>query len=330
MKTLILNSSDVKQLLSMEQAMRDAEIAYKSYSLGNVVQPPVQSMACPEKNGETDVKSSYSLDTNRLCVKIAPGYWDNPAKFNLPSIFASLMLFDGDTGFPLCIMEASLITGIRTGAAGGLMAKTLARPDSTVLGMIGAGNQARMQARAIKLVFPALKQIKVWSPVTAELGRYKADMESELQLKVETFSDPEPVCRNSDIIITVTPGTKPIVMDEWVDTGTHICAIGADAPGKQELDVNIFKRARVFADSRDQCIKLGETRNPIEAGVFSPDDIAAEFGEVLSEKIAGRLNPDEITISDATGMSVQDNATAACIFAAAKKMGIGKEFNLFE
>ena len=328
MKTLILTQTDVKKLLDIRQAIEDVEVAYKSFSAQHVVQPPIQSVVCPELNAETDIKSSYSKDTNMICVKTAPGYWDNMKKYGLPTVYAVINLFDGETGRPVCMMEGSLITGIRTGAAGGLASRIFARTNSKTLGVIGAGTQARMQARAIKEVFPSLSLIKVWSPVAEELKPYKNEMETELHVTIETYTDAEPVCRNSDIIVTATPGSSPIVQEEWLSPGTHICAIGADTAGKQELDPAIFKRARVFVDSRQQCCSNGETRNAILAGVFTEEDITAEIGEVLLEKAVGRQTSEEITLFDATGMSVQDNATAVGLYHKALQMGIGREIEL--
>ncbi|MEI8216606.1 MAG: ornithine cyclodeaminase family protein [Eubacteriales bacterium] len=323
MKTLILTQADVKKLLNMPDAIKDVEIAYKSYNSGEVVQPPIQSIIMPELNAETDVKSSFSKATNMTCVKAAPGYWDNLKKYNMPTLFATINLFHGDHGFPVCMMEATLITGVRTGAAGGVAARALARPDSKVVGIIGAGNQARMQLRAIKEVMPGITEVKVWSPVPGEADLYKRDMQNELSLNIQPCEFAKDVCIGSDIIVTVTPGGKPIVMDEWVGPGTHITAIGADVEGKQELDVNIFKRAKVIVDSIEQCTGGGETRNSIIAGVFSAERIHAEIGEVLLGKKTGRTSAEEITVFDSTGMSIQDNATAAGIYKRALEQGIG-------
>ncbi len=327
MKTLILNQADVKSLLSMSEAIKDVEIAYKSFNSNEVVQPPIQSIITPELNAETDVKSSYSKATNMTCIKAAPGYWDNLKKYNMPTLFATITLFHGDHGFPVCIMEATLITGIRTGAAGGVATKALARPDSEVVGMIGAGNQARMQIRAIKEVMPQIKKVKVWSPVEGEAEKYQSDMESELKIEVVPCREAKDACIDSDIIVTVTPGGKAIVMDEWISPGTHICAIGADVEGKQELEEKIFKRAKVVVDSIEQCVNGGETRNAIIAKVFNADQIHAEIGEILLGKKEGRVNNEEITIFDSTGMSVQDNATATGIYNRAIKKGIGLNIN---
>lgn len=328
MKTLILNQNEVKSLMNMKDTIEEVESAYKSFNSGEVVQPPIQSIVLPELNAETDIKSSYSKATNMTCVKSAPGYWDNRKKYDMPTIFATIGLFDGNNGFPVCVMEASLITGIRTGAAGGVSVRALARKNSETVGIIGAGNQARMQLRAIKEVLPGIKLVKVWSPIASETEDYRKEMEAELDVRVEAYDLPMPVVVGSDIIVTVTPGNKAIVMDEWVTPGTHICAIGADVEGKQELDVNLFKRAKVVVDSIEQCVSGGETLNAIKAGVFKESDIYGEIGEVLLGKKAGRTSEEEITIFDSTGMGVQDNATATGIYHRAIEKSIGLSIDL--
>ncbi|MEI8217170.1 MAG: ornithine cyclodeaminase family protein [Eubacteriales bacterium] len=328
MKTLILTQKDVKELMNMKDTIEEVEMAYKSFNSGEVVQPPIMSIILPELNAETDIKSSYSKATKMTCVKSAPGYWNNKEKFNMPTLFATITLFDGDNGFPVCLMEATLITGIRTGAAGGVAVRALARKNSEIVGIIGAGNQARMQLRAIKEVMPNIKLAKVWSPVEGETERYKQDMEAELGIQVFECNEPEQVVVGSDIVVTVTPGNKPIVKSEWVKPGTHICAIGADVEGKQELDVELFKRAKVIVDSIEQCVHGGETLNAIKAGVFSEKDIHAEIGEVLLGIKEGRVNDEEITIFDSTGMSVQDNATASGIYKRAMEKSIGLSIDL--
>ena len=326
MKTLILTHEDVKSLLNMKDTIAEVEVAYKSFNSGEVTQPPIMSIILPELNSETDVKASYSAATGMICIKSAPGFWDNMKKYNMPTLFATINLFDGTNGFPLCIMEATLITGIRTGAAGGVSVKALARKDSRIVGVIGAGTQARMQVRAIKQVLP-ITTVKVWSQFPSELDSYKKDIEGELGVEVIPCDSAQKAVVGSDIIVTATPGKEPFVKDEWVKPGTHICAIGADFEGKQELDVKLFARAKIVVDSIKQCTTGGETLNPIKAGIITADDIHAEIGEVLLGKKVGRTSDEEITIFDTTGMSVQDNATATGIYKRALERSIGQSIN---
>jgi len=327
METLILSQRDVQQLLTMPDAIEAVEAAYIAYCSGKVNQPPIVSIDVPEHRGELDIKACYSRTNEMISVKTAVGYWDNPQNFELPTLLATLTLFDGRSGYPLCIMDGGRITGYRTGAAGGVSAKWLARKDSKTVAVIGAGTQARMQVRAIKTVLP-IDTVKVWSPIKEEMERYCTDLEQELGIQVASCENPEDAVRDADIVVTATPGKAAIVQDEWIRNGTHIIAIGADMEGKQELDPRIFARARVFVDSIEQCMVRGETQNPLKAGIMTAESICGELGDVLLGKVIGRGNDDEITLFDSTGMGVQDNTTAKMIYDRAREQGVGQSLIL--
>ena len=330
MKTRILTGKDVAMLLNMEHMLQDVENAYRSFAKGEAIQPQIQTIDIPGKNGEVDVKSCYLSTTEMTCVKAAPGYWDNQRLYGLPGIFAVVTLFDGNNGYPLCIMDGSQITGYRTGAAGGVAVRTFARPESKAIGIIGAGEQARMQLRAVHVTMPGIQKCRVWNRDMERAEQYREEMQSELGMEIQVCAEPEEVCRNSDVIVTVTPSRVPIVMADWVQPGTHICAIGADGPGKQELDPKIFAKSRCFVDSLSQCVVNGETANPIREGIITERTVAGEIGDVLLGRIKGRTSKDEISIFDATGMSVLDNAAAAGLYRRAAECGIGLEIELME
>lgn len=327
MKTLLLNQREVKQLLNMPDTIIAVEEAYKDFNRKMVIQPPIVSIEVQEHNGEMDLKAGYSKSTDMIAVKTAVGYYDNPKRYNLPSLLATITLYDGKNGYPVCIMDGSMITGYRTGAAGAVSAKVLARKNSEIVGVIGAGNQARMQIIALKQVLP-IKTVKVWSPIREEQVKYKQDVELMLGIQVILCDEPKVAVENSDIIVTTTPGKNPIVQDEWVSPGTHIIAIGADMEGKQELDCKTFSRAKIVVDNIQQCVPRGETQNPIREGIITEKEIYAEIGEVLLGTKLGRENNKEITIFDSTGMSIQDNTTACRIFKNAVRLGIGQNIEL--
>ncbi len=327
MKTLLLTGKEVKGLLNMPDAILAVEQGYKAYNQNMVEQPPIVSIDITEYNGEMDIKAGYSKATEMIAVKTAVGYWDNPKRYQLPTGLAVITLYDAKNGYPICIMDGSLITGYRTGAAGGVSAKILARENSESVGVIGAGSQARMQVMAINEVLP-VKTVKVWSPVEEEQIKYKKDMESLLNISVTPCSQAEEAVSDSDIVVTATPAKALIVRSRWIRPGTHIIAIGADMEGKQELDPKIFSLAKVVVDSKSQCIARGETQNPVKAGILAPEDIYAEIGEILSGTKSGRENQEEVTLFDSTGMSIQDNMTACKIYEKAVISGAGNYIQL--
>lgn len=327
MKTLILNKKDIFKIINMSDAIDSVEQAYRIFTKDMLEQPPIMSIDIPKHNGELDIKTCYSKIDDTISIKSASGYWNNQKIFNLPTLFATIMLLDGKTGYLLCIMDGSLITGYRTGAAGGLSASLLARKNSKKVAVIGAGNQARMQVKAIKEVLD-VELVYVWSPSKDELISYRDDIVKDLGLKVEICETAKDAVIKADIIVTATPGRKAIVKDEWIKEGTHIIAVGADMDGKQELDTKIFRRAKIYVDSIQQCLERGETLNAIKSGDINKDDIYAELGEVILERKTGRTSDEEITIFDTTGMGIQDNTLATLLYNKALKLDIGSMIDL--
>lgn len=327
MKTLILTKKEVGALLNMKDAIKSVEQAYRIYGENQLEQPPIMSIDVPAHHGELDIKTCYSMADDTISIKSASGYWNNERNYGLPSLLATIILLDAKTGYPQCIMDGSLVTGYRTGAAGGLSAKLLARKDAKSVAMIGAGNQARMQIKAIAEVLN-IEIVKVWSPVHEEMKQYKNDIERELGLCVQICNTPQKAVDDADVIVTVTPGKTPIVMDDWVKDGAHIIAVGADMAGKQEIDTKLFKRATVFVDSRNQCLERGETRNAVMSKDISPEDIYAELADVILGTKSGRTSNRELTIFDTTGMGIQDNTLATLLYKKAIELGLGTSMDL--
>jgi ornithine cyclodeaminase/alanine dehydrogenase len=299
MKTLLLKQKDVEKLITMSETIESVKEAYMTFNNNMVTQPPIMSIDVPAHKGEIDIKGGYSQKEEIIGIKMAIGYWDNPKNYKLPTGMATICLYDGRNGFPICIMDGTLVTLYRTGAAGGVSAELLARRNSKVVGVIGTGNQAKMQVMAIKEVLP-IETVRVWSPTEEKMRKYKREIEDLLNIEVVICNNPSKVVSYSDIVVTTTSSKKPIIMNQWINSGTHIIAIGADMDGKQELDVEIFTRGRVVVDSIQQCINIGETQNSMKSGIIKKEDIYAEIGDILLGRKMGRMKEDEITIFDKT------------------------------
>ena len=325
MKTMLLSMDDVKKSLSMAQVIAAVEEGYLAFEAGKVQQPDIVSMEMPEYNGETDIKSCCNDLNQTVSVKIASGFYDNGKINDLPTMIGTILLLDGKTGETACIMDGSLITGIRTGAAGAISSKLLARQDSKTTAVLGAGGQARMQIYGLCQVLD-IETIKVYSPNPQNLAAYKADVEEETGKKVVCCSSVAEAMEDADIAISTTPSKAFLADSSLVRPGMHIVAVGADMAGKNEWDPEIFKGAKIVNDSIPQCISRGETRNALLAGVITEDDIYGEIGEILAGKKAGRESAEEITIFDTTGMGIQDNVTAMKVYEAAKENGLGQWF----
>lgn len=325
MKTLLLSIKDVEVALSMKEVISAVEEGYIAYNAGKVQQPDIVSMEMPEHNGETDIKSCYNELNERISVKIASGYYNNGKINDLPTMIGTILLYDGTNGAPLCIMDGSLITGIRTGAAGAISSKLLARKDSKTVAVFGAGGQARMQIYAICQVMD-IQKIRVYSERQSELTKYKKDIEENTKAKVILCDTPEHAMKGADIAISTTPSKKYYIDKSLVKPGIHIVAVGADMAGKNEWEPEVFKGAKIVTDNIAQCVSRGETRNAIISGAIQETDIYAEIGQLLSGEKPSRESDDEITIFDTTGMGIQDNVTAVMVYEMAKKKGFGEYF----
>ena len=255
------------------------------------------------------------------------GFPNNPTEHGVPSGMGTILLFDARTCALICVMDGSLITGLRTGAAGAVSVKALARKNAKTITSIGTGNQARMQIRAIREVM-TIEAIHAWDHHPQTLAQYKADIEREFGIPVVMARSKQDAVEQADILVTTTRGKGSLVEAAWVRPGTHIVAIGTDTQGKQELEPEIFRNAKIVNDSIAQCVEKGETWHPLHKNIISKDDIHAEIGEILLGKKPGRETDDEITIFDSTGMAIQDNTTSNLIYrnAIASNTGTAFEF----
>lgn len=239
-------------------------------------------------------------------------------KRGLPTVMAIVILSDPKNGFPLCIMDATYLTSLRTGAAGGVAAKFLAKRESKNVALVGCGVQARTQLAALLELFD-IRQVKVWGLTSKEATKFIKGLGRLKTAKIEAFPTVEACVKDSDIIVTTTPSRKPLLRLEWIKEGVHINAIGADAKGKQELDSRILKRAKVVVDDLKQASHSGEINVPLSKGELSKKDIYADIGEVVSGKKKGRSEKEEITVFDSTGLAIQDIAIANLVYKKAIK-----------
>lgn len=326
-KTLLLKKGDIEDLVDMNDILQVVEEAFKEYALGRVQMPPKSYLFFT--GGDLRIMPSYLEVSGVAGVKCVNSHPNNPTKYSLPTVMAIIELVDPEDGFPLTIMDGTWVTDMRTGAAGGISAKYLARPDSKKLGIIGAGRQAYTQLMAIKSVLD-IEEVGVYCRTPSTREEFAKKTSKEYGIDVIPASTAKEAVKDKDIIVTATPSTKPIIRLEWTPPGVHICAIGADAPGKQELDPKILIKGRVFVDSWEQASHSGEINVPLNEGILSEDDISGTLGQVIIGKVPGRIKDDEITIFDSTGLSVQDMATASLVYERALKEKRGVKISFME
>lgn len=325
MATRLLTRDQVRGLLSMPRVIAAVEGAFRAFSAGEVEQPPYMGLHLSAPGAEIDFKAGYHRAAELVSLKSSSGgFRDNPARVGLPNGMGTVLLFDGASGALTCAMDGSLLTGFRTGAAGAVSVRALARDESRVLAMIGTGNQARMQVRALREVM-GIERIHAWGRSPGGLTAFKADVEAEFGLPVLAEDSPQAAVAGADIVVTTTRASGIVLRAGWLRPGTHVVAIGADQTGKQELDPELFRHARIIADSRAQCTDKGEAQHALRAGILT--GIHAELGDVLLGRAPGRQDRDQITIFDSTGIAIQDTTTAALILTLAEARGIGTLFD---
>jgi ornithine cyclodeaminase/alanine dehydrogenase len=330
METLLLNKEEVGSLIDLDAILAAVEEGYRSFNRGLVVQPDIMDLSLPGTHEGVDFKAGLDMGSGYITLKASSGGYDNNPKLGLPTGMNTVMLFEAKTCALKCIMDGTFITGCRTGAAGAISVKYLARADAEKLCVIGAGNQARRQLDAIMRV-RKVTEVRAWDALPEFLDKYVKEMSAKTGLKIRKCETAEEAVRDADIVVTTTRGRSgPIVKKEWLQPGTHIAAIGADALDKQELDADVYDGAKVVCDSINLCVKRGETRNAVKAGIIRPEDIHAEIGEILLGKKPGRENPSEVTIFDTVGMAIQDIVTVAMLYKGALEKGLGTRYEFFK
>lgn len=330
MKTLLLKKEEVSRLICINEVIATVEEAYKAFNSGLVEQPDYIGMHLPPPRGEIDFKLGYYKANEVISMKASSGgFIDNPTAHGVPNGMGTILLFDARSCALICVMDGSLITGLRTGASGAVSVKALARKNAKKITSIGTGNQARMQIRAINGIMK-IEEIHAWDSHPDTLSKYKTDIESEFGIPVIMANSKKEAVEQADILITTTRGKGSLVEAHWVKPGTHIVAIGTDQQGKQELDPEIFRHAKIVVDSMAQCTEKGETWHPLNKNIITKDDIHGEIGEVLLGKKTGRENDEEVTIFDSTGMAIQDNTTSSKIYRNALERNVGTFFEFFE
>lgn len=322
----LLSSTDVSSLISMPDIIPVVENAFKEHAIGRVVMP---SKIYLDVDGYGDFRAmpAYmpsSMTAGIKWVSVHPGNRD----FNKPTVMASILLNNPATGELMSIMDGTLITDMRTGAAGGIAAKHLARKDASIIGLIGCGRQAWTQMLACKAVFGSqIKKVKAYDLDLSASQALARRIRKELGYEAVACREAQHAA-DADIVTTTTPSRQPVLRQAWIRQGTHINAIGADAPGKQELETSLTLASRVFVDSVDQASHSGEINVPWAEGRLDEGKLAGTLGEVIAGAKQGRRDDREITIFDSTGLSIQDLAVARLVYERAIEKGIGRDFDM--
>ena len=325
---LLLNRSDVQQVLTMAKAIDVVEAAFAELAHNTAEMPPRTVMIDPAVGGWIAYMPAYLKSGGGLGVKAVTVYKDNPTKFGLPTTIGTILVQDNQTGEVVAAMDGGYLTAMRTGAVSGVATRHMARPDSKVGGVLGAGVQARQQAVAIAEA-SNVDTILTFSLDDDTSRREFADWIAQATgLDVQLATSTEALCRESDIVALATTAANPIVNANWWKPGAHINAIGSHAPGLRELDTASIQRARIICDQLDACMaEAGDLQIPVEDGDYAWSDIAGDLGDVVNGNTPGRTSDDEVTIFKSVGLAIQDISCAALVYREAVANDIGQEFD---
>lgn len=324
-KTLILGAQDIKKLIDMPAALRIVEKAFIAQAQGAVQMPAKIYLHLDRYRGDFRAMPAYIEGMDACGIKWVNVHPGNK-KHNLASVMAVIILNDPRTGFPLAVMDGTRITNLRTGASGGIAAKYLARKDSARVSLVGCGNQAQTQLAALRPFFK-IRSVSIYDRDCSKSRRFVRKM-NFLGLKIRCCASIEDCLSGADIVVTTTPSRKPIIKSGWIAPGTHINAIGADARGKEELEPQILKKAKVVVDDRIQAMHSGEINVPLAKKIIKENDIYAALGEVIAGRKKGRVSKDEITVFDSTGLAICDIAAADYVYKEALRRKIGRYIRL--
>ncbi len=290
----ILTRGQVAGLLTFPEYVNAVERAFRLHAEGRSLPP--QLMHVDAKGGEFHVKGGgLLLDRWYFALKANGSFFDNPAKLGLPAIQGGILLFDGENGTPLALMDSGHITVQRTGAATAVAARLLARPGSRTATVCGCGKQGRIQLAALLHVLPQIERVHAWD-VSAEAARRFAEQESAArQLDVRAAGSLEDAVRASDVVVTCTPSRSPLVRRDWVAPGAFIAAVGADSPGKQELEAELLAApALVVVDLLEQAAAVGDLQHALRGGLMTRGDVHAELADVIVGRRPGRTRDDQV------------------------------------
>lgn len=319
---LILSEKEVRGLIQIDELIGALEQAHVQYSAGKAVMPVRLVVPLPQIQGRITSMPGYLGEDKALGMKVVTYFQDNP-KQGLPAILATIMLFSSDTGKMIAVMDGTYITTIRTACASAMATKVLANAETPVLGILGAGVQARAHIEALARA-RKLERIKIYSPSGTSAAKIKSEMECQVGVPIDVAASAEAAVRDVDLLVAVTTAKEPIVKLEWLKPGVHINAVGSHRPDLRELDGATLGKAKVLVDSREAIMgECGDILLALKEKSVGEDVIYGEIGEVLAGTKAARANASEITIYKSVGIAIQDVATAQLVYRKALERKIG-------
>jgi len=319
---MVLGGREVEALLGHDACIAAVEAAFRLHAAHRSLPPA--SLGLHARAGTFHVKAAGLEVDGRLYVaaKTNANFPGNPERAGLPTIQGVIVLFDGEDGVPLAVMDSIVVTSRRTAAATAVAAKYLARPDANTMTVYGCGEQGRVHLEMLSRVLP-IQRAFVFDIVPARARALADRSRRDLGLDVVATEDPAAALAESQVCVTCTTSSQPFLRRGQIASGTFVAAVGADNPAKQELDPAILAENAVVVDLLESCAANGELRHAIAAGVMTADDVRADLTQIVSAAKVGRRTADEIIVFDSTGIALEDVAAAVVVYREATRRDCG-------
>jgi len=328
---LLLNQQDIQSVFTMADAIEADKRAFRFLSENQCDIPLRTNINIPKYGGQALFMPGYVPGMDAVGVKIVSVFPGNAA-LGLPSVPAQMILVDGKTGMVCCILDGTTLTRIRTGAAAGAATDVLARKDSQIGALIGTGGQAQAQLEAM-LTVRTLDEVRVYSRSAANTKAFieiNTDLMSRFATRIVAVDSSEAAVRDADIITAVTTSKQPVFDGHWIKKGAHVNGVGSYTPEMHEMDAYLLLQAEgVYADTREGVLaEAGDLLTPMAQGLFGTERITGELGDVLLNRVHGRIQEDAITVFKSVGTAVLDIVAAQEVYRLALEKGIGTHFDL--
>jgi ornithine cyclodeaminase len=322
--TVLLSQAQLRKLVPLDaDAIDQIEAAFRSLATEAVAMPPILRLDIPEHAGEVDVKTAYLPRFPSFAIKVSPGFFNNPS-LGLPSLNGLMLVLSARTGLTEAVLlDNGYLTAVRTAAAGAVAARWLARRNAKRVAIIGAGEQARLQLNALRLVRD-IEHVTVWARERDRALQYALDCKDLPCDVADTVSD---ALRHADIAITTTPSREPLIHANDLRPGLHITAMGSDAEHKNEIAPDVIGKTLYVCDRVQQTRVLGELHHAIVSGAVDANASFAELGQIIAQQAPGRTSDDQITLCDLTGTGAQDTAIATLALQRARAAQEGTTFH---
>lgn len=327
---LLLSRADLERVLAPLDVIEALAQAFRASAEGRSQTPPRRAMDVTEDGVLLVMPAAWRADRDAagaLGAKLITYYGDNRARGH-PTLYASYLLMDVETGQPLALLEGTFLTALRTGGTSALAARYLARPQSRRAVCFGAGTQAAFQLRCLAAVLP-LERVAIVGRHPGRAREFARAMSRSLGVPVEVASNPRSAVHEADLVTCATTAIAPVVHGADLQPGTHLDLVGAFRPTDREADTEAVRRARVVVDTYAGALEeAGDIVIPLQEGAVERAHIVAELAEIVTGARGGRTSPQEITLFKSVGWALEDLATARLAYNRARVEAIGREVTL--